>query len=174
MSHQPFEFWIFMQEDLPPEQTDALQEHLQSCEHCYGLAAAWRQVEPLVSNAQMIAPAPGFVERWELRLEKERLSIQRRQSLWVFAAGLGFALVSLVLLATVTLLSLNSPIEWFLALTSRVATLFYLADAIQNSFIILQVSIPLSWWIGAGLTIAALCILWIFSLQKLATRRIST
>lgn len=174
MSHQPFELWIFTQEDLSPEQTEALQAHLQSCVNCYGLAAAWRQVEPLVINTQMVAPTPGFVERWELRLEKERLRIQRRQSLWAFAGSLGFAMFSLVLLAAITLLSLNSPIEWFLALTSRVATLFYLVDAIQHSFIILQVSVPVSWWIGGGLTIAAMCILWVFSIQKLAVRRVST
>lgn len=175
MNHQPFENWIFTQEALAPEQAQALLEHLQSCETCAALATAWQQVSPMFIAPPILAPSPGFVPRWRQRLEVDRVRSQRRQSLVFFGVGIGLAFVFLVLLAIGVLYTFSSPLEWFLTLSSRLATLFFLADAFRDSFIVLRTALPVSWWISGGLAVAALCILWIFSLQKLATvRRVSS
>lgn len=90
-----------------------------------------------------------------------------------FAAGIGLAFVFLMLLAGTVLLAYNSPVDWLLTLTSRLAALVLLLQAFTDSFVILRGALPLSWWIGAGAAASVLCLLWIFSLQKLATRRIA-
>lgn len=169
MNHQPFEDLIFTQEPMTPAQSQALQEHLQGCETCSALAGAWRQVAPMFIAPPMLSPSPGFVPRWQERLQMDREQSQRRQSLVVFAVGIGLAFVFLALLAVGVLFTFSSPLEWFLTLTSRLATLFFLADAFRDSFVILRTALPVSWWISGGLAVAALCVLWIFSLQKLAT-----
>ncbi|MFN2194891.1 MAG: anti-sigma factor family protein [Anaerolineales bacterium] len=169
MNHQLFEDLIFTQDALTQEQALALQEHLQSCETCSALASAWRQVTPMFAAPVMLEPSPGFVSRWQQTLEMDRERSQRRQSLVMFALGIGLASIFLVLLAIGVLYTFNSPLEWFLTLTSRLATLFFLADAFRDSFVILRTALPVSWWISGGLAVVALCILWIFSLQKLAT-----
>lgn len=172
MNHQPFENWIYTPEELDPQRARALQEHLQSCDHCYGQAAAWQQVQPMLAGAQMIAPAEGFVGRWQKRLQYERERSEKRQAVLAFAGGIGLTFVLLILLAATVLLAYNSPIEWLLTLTTRLAALVLLVEAFQDSFIILRSALPLSWWIGASAAVIGLCLLWIISLQKLATRRI--
>lgn len=168
MNHQPFETWIFMQEELSDAEAASLQEHLHTCDPCHGLAAAWRQVEPVIQTAGVVAPAPGFINRWQLRLEKERLALQRRQSLLVFGFGMGAALFFLILLAVTILTTINSPVDWFLMIASRLAALFLLADVFQDAFSILSSAVPISWLAAGGVIVAALCLLWIFSLQRLA------
>jgi hypothetical protein len=176
MSHQPFETWIFTQEDLTPEQAQELQEHLQECDQCYGLAAAWRQVEPLIVIPPMVAPEPGFVARWQLRLEKERLALHRRQSLLVFVLGAGSAFVFLAMMAAMVLFRYSSPLDWLLALTSQLVSLVFLADTFRQIFDILLKTVPVSWWVGAGVGIFTLCLIWVYSLQKVAAnhQRISS
>ncbi len=168
MNHQPFETWIFMQSELAEDEAAYLQEHLLTCDQCHGLAAAWRQVEPVIQTAGVVAPAPGFTTRWQLRLEKERLALQRRQSLLVFGFGIGVAFFFLILLAATILLTVNSPVEWFMAIASRLAALFLLADVFQDAFVIVSGAVPVSWLAAGGVAVAGLCLLWIFSLQKLA------
>jgi anti-sigma factor RsiW len=175
MNHQPFETWIFTREKLSPDDAQALHNHLQECDQCYSLAAAWRQVQPLLVTAPVVSPVPGFVNRWQVHLEYERKLIQQRQSILVFTLGVGAALVFLLLLAGTVLLVYNSPVEWFLALSSRLAAMLVLAGAFQNIFDVLAGAIPITWWVGAGITLAFLCLLWVYSLQRLATvGRIST
>jgi hypothetical protein len=171
MSHQPFETWIFTQEDLTPEQAQELQEHLQECDQCYGLAAAWRHVEPLIVIPPMVAPEPGFVARWQLRLEKERLSLQRRQSLLVFVLGAGSAFVFLAMMAAMVLFRFNSPLDWLLALASQVISLLFMADTVRQIYGVLLSTVPLGWWVAGWAAIFALCLLWVYSLQKAATNR---
>jgi predicted anti-sigma-YlaC factor YlaD len=174
MNHQPFESWIYTPEELSPQQAQALQEHLQACDQCYGQAAAWQQVQPLIASARMVSPAEGFVGRWQKRLQYERERREKRQSVLVFAAGLSLAFLFLILLAGMVVLTYNSPVDWLLVLVSRLAALVLLLEAFMSSFIILREMLPPGWWIGAGLAASVLCLLWIFSLQKLATRRIVT
>jgi lysylphosphatidylglycerol synthetase-like protein (DUF2156 family) len=168
MNHQPFEELIFAGTELSLEDGLRLQLHLQSCEQCLALAEAWRQVETKISTSSLVEPAPGFSTRWQQRLRQDNMRIQRRQSLLVFAGGVGLALVFLILLALTVLFAYDSPLEWLLTLSNRLVVIFTLAETFQMSLIILQSAIPLGWWLSAGVAVMALCLLWIFSLQKLA------
>ena len=81
MNHQPFENWLLSEDTLSPENASALRGHLETCDHCRELQAAWTDVSNLFQDVPDIEPAPGFVNRWQTRLEVERqveLSVRHR------------------------------------------------------------------------------------------------
>lgn len=93
MSHQPFEAWIFEDDELSLEQRRMLQSHLEECPRCRRLAASWEGVRTALREAEMVAPEPGFEARWSARLIDQRRSAAKRQISWVLgltilAAGL--------------------------------------------------------------------------------------
>ncbi len=83
MNHRLYEEWLFAYQDsedeLTPQQTTALREHLQGCEACRLLANAWQDLELRLQDVPLLAPEPGFTNRWEKRLQVERQRVQRRQ-----------------------------------------------------------------------------------------------
>lgn len=175
MSHQPFELWLFDEQSLTPEQSHALQEHLQGCDACYNLAVAWRQIQPLMSAAPLVTPAPGFSTRWQECLEHDRKALLRRQSLFVLSFGIGSAAIFLAMLVAIVLVSIESPMEWFVLLVTRVTSLITFAGAMQDVYGVLRSVVPTSWVAGVALGITGLSIVWLISLQKFAlSRRISS
>jgi hypothetical protein len=103
MSHQPFETWLFQDEPLSQEQSDALRIHLDQCHHCEQLLKAWKGLAWQLDRSEMVGPKPGFVQRWKTRLEVERRRQHRQQSFYFLgfslaAAGvLGFGLIQYLL-----------------------------------------------------------------------------
>ena len=72
MKHLPYETWVFEDGPLSLGDAEELQNHLEICEHCSGLAAAMSEVTYHLTSAPTIAPAPGFTARWRARLETKR------------------------------------------------------------------------------------------------------
>jgi hypothetical protein len=97
MTHQPFQDWLF-EDTLDVTQADALHSHLDRCAECSDLLGAYHQVESSLHAAPFVAPAPGFTNRWQARLEAERGRLHRRQVRLAFAVGLAGALALLGLL----------------------------------------------------------------------------
>lgn len=83
MSHLQFEEWLFNEDELKPKQREALTSHLASCQSCMQLASAWKDVTGTLSNPKFVLPEPGFVIRWEQKLEAGE---DRRKSWrgWIF------------------------------------------------------------------------------------------
>ena len=81
-NHQPFEEWLLSGETLTPEETQSLQEHLGACEQCRTLAGASQQVDHALRHAPQLAPAPGFVSRWQAQLAARQIKQHRRQTFW--------------------------------------------------------------------------------------------
>jgi anti-sigma factor RsiW len=174
MSHLPIEQWLFDEESLTPEESQELQEHLQSCDECYRLAAAWRGVQPLLNSPTMLEPAPDFTARWQGRLALEREALLRRQSIFVLCVSIGGAAVFLMMLIALVIVSFQSPLEWLLAVTAHFVSLLVYTSTLQNVFQVLVEVIPPGWWVGAMAGLAVVCLAWVISLQKLApSRRIS-
>lgn len=61
-----------------------LDEHLQSCERCRALRAAWRETEMELKLAQWTAPREGFSQRWRERYIRKMTLAQQRRALGVF------------------------------------------------------------------------------------------
>jgi hypothetical protein len=95
MNHKQFEKWILNDSHLSEEQKQALDAHLLTCENCRKLQHGWENSLTQIRTSNFIAPAAGFSERWQnkLQLEKKKQSIVRRRI--ILFCGILLTLVSL-------------------------------------------------------------------------------
>jgi hypothetical protein len=98
MDHQPFEEWIFEQKERTKENSEKLNQHLLDCEQCTELQSAWGQVETLIFQTPMVAPAPGFTQRFATRMELNKEVLQRKQAIkTLMGVGLILIIITLIL-----------------------------------------------------------------------------
>ena len=166
MNHQPFDAWIFQDNDFSAEQQQSLQAHLQACPACQERAFAWRSAQQIMRQAEAPVPAPGFSLRFQSRLAERRLMLQRRQSWLMAGLGIGASLVFLGLMTILVLLSFQSPLDWFLTMINHFVDLLTLASTASRVLRTVNATIPLgiAAAISSLLTLAG--VLWAASLQK--------
>ena len=129
-THQPFREWLNSDNPLPPEQAQALQNHLQGCDDCRQYEEAWQQVKQSFQIAGIVQPAAGFGARWQLRLAEQKRLLHRRQSLFLLLlmGGVSFSLLFLVLSGQMADLA-HSPNQFLLILIYRlISTVFALKE----------------------------------------------
>ena len=175
MTHEIYETWLFSDAPLSPEDQVALQAHLQTCESCRHLAAAWPVVEADLRAAPLMEPRPGFSNRWLERLETERQRLQRRQALVALQFYIAGAFLLFGSLMILDWPALQSPGTLLLAWLSRMMVLFYFVGSTTNlltSIVLAAVGqIPLLFWVLlVGIT-TELGVLWVVSLRLLTNPR---
>lgn len=84
MDHQPFEQWILDQNIKTKQQEILLQDHLIDCPSCSALMTSWKNVEHELQTASMVAPAPGFLARWQLNLANKKAIQHQIQAIKTF------------------------------------------------------------------------------------------
>lgn len=175
MSHLPFEEWLLSDEPLSTEQSQALLAHLKTCLACRELSAAVSQVVHLFRIVPPLAPAAGFVARWQERLAAQELREQERkywrQSWGFLLSSALIAGVLFLLLAMQFLLVFESPTQLLLAGVYRVTEFYTFINAIQEvltTLIATLISIvPPTYWAVMAAAIGLLSLLWLFSLHQL-------
>lgn len=176
MNHQPFENWLLSEDSLSPENASTLRDHLESCDHCRELQAAWTGVVGLFQDVPDFEPAPGFVNRWQARLEVERqveLSVRHRWQSIIMLILIGNVIVGLVvLLGTQFLTTFDKPLELVFSGIYRLASIVTYINAAQNVFITLYKTItsvvPAGLWALMGLGLVGSGAIWIISLKSLS------
>ena len=94
MDHQPFEEWIFEQKERTTQEKMNLNQHLLACDQCTDLQSAWDQVETILSQTPLVAPNPGFSQRFAVRMERNKERIQKNQAIKTL---IGIAIISLLI-----------------------------------------------------------------------------
>ena len=174
-NHQPFRDWINTEDTILPEQAQALQEHLRTCESCRQLEASWIQLRQTFHTSAPIEPAPGFVMRWQVRLAEQRRIQHRRQSLVMLAFTGGVAFVLFLILSGQALELLRSPYQMVLLVIYRMASLVMTLDTTQDVLLGFlkpipgTVAIPLL-IILSGIT-SFMSVLWIVVFKQLTFAR---
>lgn len=98
MDHQPFEEWIFEQKERTKEDNIKLNQHLLDCDQCTDLQSAWGQVETLLFQSSMVAPAPGFTHRFATRMELRKEELYKKQAMkTLIGVGLILIIITLIL-----------------------------------------------------------------------------
>ena len=94
--------WMSLAQDgmLSSTQTRLLHSHMAVCAPCQTQWEAMTYVSQLLHAAPMVAPAPGFAERVQIKLEY-RQERRRRTVIWLF---LGLGALFLLFLALPTLI----------------------------------------------------------------------
>lgn len=84
MNHRFFEERLFTDDPLSAGEQLLLDDHLQTCEHCRALRAAWQETQVELRLAEWVAPREGFSMRWRERYLRRTAQAQQRRALAVF------------------------------------------------------------------------------------------
>jgi len=167
MDHQPFENWLLNDERLTPEQDRELRVHLRTCPTCNTLARANFSLR----SSAVIAPAPGFAQRFQVRLAAQRKVERRRTIIGLFllaSVGIGglfwllFPYLPYLALPPERLASLWITNMVSLALTARALGAF--GNTILN---VLGSSIPTYVWAFSLFLFGGLGFLWSVTFHRM-------
>lgn len=176
MNHQPFETWLLSEETLSPENTGALDAHLETCGHCRALKDSWAGVLDLFTDVPDLDPPSDFVSRWQERLVSEHqmdLSIRHRWQSMIMLILLGNIIAALVfLLGTQFLTTFETPTQVILSFVYRLATFVMVANGFQNLATTLIRTftsiVPAGIWAILGLGLVGSGAIWIISMKSLS------
>ena len=166
MDHRPFEGWLLNNQKLAADEKRQLNAHLQVCSSCTALA----EVNLALKSVKMAAPAAGFADRFQVRLEAQKKAMRRR-NFW------GFVLLALTVLSVLTLIArpiitslVQSPVNllasWLGSLLSFWASLVAMAHAGLVLFRIVPGFFPAYIWTVILFAACGWSLLWVFSLIK--------
>jgi anti-sigma factor RsiW len=175
LNHLPFEDWLLTSETLSQDEARQLQEHLQSCQACTRLSVALREIDQELHNAPVLTPAPGFVSRWQTRLEANRIQSHRRQTFLIMFLCIGGAMFMLSLLGLAIFPVLRSPWPVFLAFLYELTSTFMLASVISEALVTVLKAIfeiiPVTQWAAIWVALAGLGALWVVAMHRLTLPR---
>jgi len=169
MSHQPYETWILDLDNLPMSDRRSLQSHMETCQQCQRTYRKWQAAQRELRAHKMIAPAPGFVNRWQLGLAERRAREQRRHAWQAFIIFVITALFVLLVVAGYVM-STSTPGDWLAAFIRSVSNslgfvglMTYLA---RTWFTNTPLAINIALWIYVAVTLCLLCLAWVFALWR--------
>lgn len=169
MSHQPFETWILDHGSLSLEERRKLQEHIATCAQCQRLEQKWSSVYQELRTRRMVAPSPGFAQRWQTGLAERRAREQRKQAWKIFGILLGSALFVLTILAGYLLVS-TTPANWLVAVVRMLSSSQVMLEMIFYGFQLWLSSTPLALnlalWIYLTVTLCFLLLVWLLVLWR--------
>lgn len=172
MSHQLFEAWILSEEELEPQQQQALALHLKECKQCRTLSSALNEVAVQFNSTPAPLPTAGFTTRWQNRLSVYRQQREQRK-MWFLTLGL-FSVAGLIF-STLVLLNLNN-INWFYEVGQFIASFSLMAarvkrlwNGITALYTAFPILIPIMVIFGMGTlsAITALTVAWFSTIIKL-------
>lgn len=172
MSHQPFESWLLSDQTLDEEQQYMLHEHLDECQQCRSISAAWSHVQDLMALDSTPEPAPGFTQRWQTHLSTFQHKRQQRR-MWILTLGLmGLGGLIFLALAIASLINtsfsyeLSQFIAGFALLAARINNAWNVFESLSGTFPLL-IPLAIIVAIGAGSAALTLMVTWLSSMIKL-------
>jgi hypothetical protein len=124
MNHLPFEDWLLDEQPLTPEQERDLQTHLLICNSCTAIAKS----NLALRSRPIVAPAPGFADRFQMRMARRYAEQRVRQTIGTIMLVLGGVALFLWLAGPIVLDALSSPAQW---LTTAVGYTLFILTSIQ-------------------------------------------
>ena len=136
------------------------------------LKAALEQVSADIRLAGMAAPAPGFSDRFRVRLAERSAREERRQAWWFLGINVFLASLVLLVLGLRIIPALPAPAEllvsWIGTFT-QIVTWFEVLISVGGSLLkTLPGLVPPSWWASILAATIGLVILWLATLRQYA------
>lgn len=171
MNHQPFEEWLLNDKNLTSTEKRELDLHLRTCTHCTALSATGLALR----SANVVAPASGFVIRFQQRLAAQKIA-ERRRKLWglmVLIFG-GTGLLGWFA-APYIYAFMSSPVEW---ITTGIGYFLFIVTSLQALTQIMNVMarilpdfIPPYMWMVVISALAGFGLLWTISIWRFSRTR---
>jgi hypothetical protein len=172
MPHQPFEEWLLAAHELMPAEAAKLEAHLRECSACRALAAGWVEAERRLEAAPLLAPRPGFADRWQATLAAREIAQRRWQAWLMLGLCLAGASALAVLLGWQALGTLLSPAR---AAVSLLQVMVWIAAAVAAAQEVgwvlvrsLAALVPPGLWIAVVVGAVALISLWLVTMSRYA------
>jgi hypothetical protein len=170
MNHQPYEDWLFAQDELSPEEGQELAAHLRQCEACKTLSTSWNEIEGLFSEDSIVGPAPGFSQRWKERmLLRKETNHHRQMSLILFLLSSATAILALPLSLQVALIAMSPERLVFDAIRESAYWLVwfgFLGDFTTTFLGSVVETIPVLWLLGSLAVICMLLVVWLILVYR--------
>lgn len=166
MNHQPFEDWLLNDKKLTEAEKRELDSHLWICTHC----AALSETGFALRAARVVAPAPGFAARFEMRLAAQKIA-ERRRRLWglLLLVLTGVGLFGWLAVPYVYAFLL-SPVEWITAgigyFLFVVTSLQVFTEMISVFLKIIPDILPPYVWMVVASALAGFSLLWTISIWR--------
>lgn len=134
------------------------------------IVASWQDVEGSFRAAGMVKPAPGFVQRWHIRLEKEQ-SLQSRRQAW-FIVGLNIVIAGILLF--LSLLDIwpifSNPstllLQWTDSITQILGFMQVVYHVSESMVTTLPRLIPSTWLMTLTASVVGIMVLWASTLKQ--------
>jgi hypothetical protein len=166
--HNPFEEWILQDEILNEEQKISLSQHLTGCETCRQLQLNWQNARQQIKTTAMLAPTPGFSQRWQASLAQRRAR-QQTQVRRFFKYLIGINLLSFTGLIATFVLG-TSPLDLVSGLLRGSVSAFLYFKQMQSLILAVFHSVPLFvpvvFWILVSTGFCLAVMLWGVSMWK--------
>jgi hypothetical protein len=179
MSHQPFETWIFEPEELSQDEREQMQAHLDSCQECRQLKAAWQNANVRLQVKPMVMPKHGFAQRWEAGLERRQVELQTQQSQQVRRFLLYLGLSNALAIITFVALSIQKGafLSWVIDGLQELVEIPSILSGLVNTATSLLQAMPdyLSFaaWITVTCGLCILTVIWVYSLWRTTFRGVT-
>jgi hypothetical protein len=173
MSHQPYETWLFDPGELTPQQSAELAAHLETCDECKQIQAAWLDVHQLIRRDAAVSVPAGFTQRFSASLPERKARERSRQiRRTLFLLGGGVILFSLVFLGIA--IATISPADFLTrtvqALTAATETWDQIGLGIQFLLNLAPPIVPI--FLGMALLgwVLILTMTWIFTMKRFSIK----
>lgn len=168
MNHRPFEEWLLNDKHLTPTDKSDLDAHLRTCNHCSALA----ETGLALRSARAVAPATGFVIRFQQRLAVEKIAERRRKLRGLIALILAGVGMIVWVLAPYLFAILSSPVEWLTATIGYFLFVVTSLQAFKEALVvlarILPNFVPPYVWMVIISALSGLGLLWLVSIWRFA------
>jgi hypothetical protein len=139
------------------------------------IESAWQQVELEIRASGMVAPAPGFANRWQERLAKHRVRAERKQTWLILILSTVIAFGFLFLTGIQFIPSLPSVdgifAVWVDFFAKVVVFIKMVVGILETLFRTLPRVIPPSWWISIISSFVVLVVLWTSMMKRHVQRQ---
>ncbi len=174
MNHQPFRSWLLSEDELTIEQSQALQSHLRDCVACRRIDSSWKELQAVIERSTELAPAPGFVDRWQVRLVEKKQHEQRLRS-WYTIGGTSLVVISLLVLVAVQIWALvEAPNAYIAAIFDQLMGILSIIFTIRNLASVIPVPEPvitLAVMVLLFGMISFMSVLWLATYRKISMAR---
>ncbi len=166
MNHLPFEDWLLNDMPITPAQKRELDLHLRDCAYCSALAETGR----VLQSSRLASPAPGFSQRFQVRLAERKIAEQRRRLWGSIVFTLGGLLLLLFTMGPYILSFFASPATWISVIVGWLVflgtTLFALLDAATVILGVIPNFMPPFAWMVLLSMFAGMGLLWTVSIWR--------
>ncbi len=169
MSHQPFDTWLLDEIHPSPEQEEALQAHLASCQECRQIRAGWLAARQTLQSSRMARPVPGFSGRFNASLAERRALQAHRRQIRNLILGLSLGLIICAGLLAVVIFTATSPVSLLVKTTEGITrAIAWWNQAEQIVIAALQQPVILVVWILLTSGVSLVAIGWLFTLWRIS------